>query len=189
MLKQTLGTLSELQCLQKIIAMKNIVLSAVVASAMLASCSTVASIVQNTFPYSATVLVTSGSPANTTLSAVSPAQSVTQLTGAGASVKDVRVSNATFSVPNNTSVGLFKSVKVYLSNGGSNEILVASREDIPDNVGSSLSLDINTSQTLDNMMKSGSVQQRLVYVLKQSPTSDVSVKTSVGFTSVPMRNP
>ncbi len=168
--------------------MKNVFLAAVVATATVASCSTVSSILQNTFPYSATVLVTAGSPANTTLAAVSPSQSINQLTGSGANVKDIRVTNATLSVPSNTSVGLFKSVKVYLSNNGSNEILVASRDDIPDNVGNTLALDVNTSQTLDNMMKSGSVQQRLVYVLKQSPTSDISVKTSVGFNSMPITN-
>ena len=168
--------------------MKNIFLTAIVATATLASCSTVSSIMQNTFPYSATVLVTSGSPANTTLSNISAAQSINQLTGTGANVKDIRVSNATISVNSNTSVGLFKSVKVYLSNNGSNEILVASREDIPDNVGNSLALDINSNQVLDKMMKSGSVQQRLVYVLKQSPLSDISVKTSVGFSSVPKTN-
>ena len=168
--------------------MKNMFLSAIVATATLASCSTVSSILQNTFPYNATVLVTSGSPANTTLSSVSAAQSINQLTGSGANVKDIRVSNATLSVNSNASVGLFKSVKVYLSNNGSNEILVASREDIPDNVGNSLALDIKTNSTLDNMMKSGSVQQRLVYELKQSPTSDISVKTSVGFSSLPITN-
>ncbi|MCZ2084741.1 MAG: hypothetical protein LC112_10765 [Flavobacteriales bacterium] len=168
--------------------MKNMFLSAIVATATLASCSTVSSILQNTFPYNATVLVTSGSPANTILSNVSAAQSINQLTGSGANVKDIRVSNATISVNSNTSVGLFKSVKVYLSNNGSNEVLVASREDIPDNVGNSLALDINSNQVLDKMMKAGSVQQRLVYVLKQSPTSDISVKTSIGFSSLPITN-
>ncbi len=166
--------------------MKNTVLSAVLAVGVLTGCSTVSSILQNTFPYNATVLVTSGSPANTTLSAVSPAQSVNQLTGSGANVKDIRVSNATLTVNSNTSVSLFQSVKVYLSNGSGNEILVASRDNIPDNVGSSLSLDVNTSGTLDKVMKSGSVQQRMVYVLKKSPTSDVTVKTSIGFNSVPV---
>ncbi|MPM62350.1 hypothetical protein SDC9_109216 [bioreactor metagenome] len=66
---------------------------------------------------------------------------------------------------------------------------MASREDIPDNVGTSLSLDLNTSTTFDHIMKSGAVQERLVYVLKQSPISDISVKTSLGFSSVPNTNP
>ena len=169
--------------------MKNLFLSAVVATATLASCSTVSSILQNTFPYNATVLVTAGSPANTTLSAVSTAQSINQITGAGANVKDIRVSNATMSVSSGASMGIFKSVKVYLSNNSSNEVLVASRENIPDNVGTSLALDLNSTSTLDHIMKTGSVQQRIVYVLKQSPTTDVTVRTSIGFSSVPVTNP
>lgn len=166
--------------------MKNLFFSAVVATATLASCSTVSSILQNTFPYNATVLVAAGSPANIELSSVSAAQSVNQLTGSGANVKDITVSNATLSVGSDTSMGVFKSVKVYLSNNGSNQVLVASRESIPDNVGNSLSMDVNTSQKLDNMMKSGAVQAKIIYVLKQSPTSDISLKASVGFNSVPV---
>lgn len=167
--------------------MKTIFLSAVVATTVLTSCSTVSSILQNTFPYNSTVLVTAGSPANTELSSISAAQSVNQLTGSGANVKDIRVSNATLSVGSETSLGVFKSVKVYLSNNGSNQVLAASRESIPDNVGNSLAMDVNTSQTLDNIMKSGSVQARIVYVLKQSPTSDISLKSSIGFSSVPVQ--
>jgi hypothetical protein len=169
--------------------MKNLFLSAVVASATLVSCSTVSSIMQNTFPYNANFLVTSGSPSNTQLSAVSAATSINQISGASANVKDIRVSTATLTVPNSTNTGIFKSVRVYLSSGGSNEVLVASRENISDSSGSTLSLDVNTSQTLDYIMKSGNVQQRLVYVLKQSPTTDISVKTSISFSSVPITNP
>ena len=167
--------------------MKTIFLSAVVATTVLTSCSTVSSILQNTFPYNSTVLVTAGSPSNTELSSISAAQSVNQFTGSGANVKDIRVSNATLSVGSETSLGVFKSVKVYLSNNGSNQVLAASRESIPDNVGNSLAMDVNTSQTLDNIMKSGSVQARIVYVLKQSPTSDISLKSSIGFSSVPVQ--
>lgn len=169
--------------------MKNLLFAAAAATFTLTACSTVSSILQNTFPYTATVLVTSGSPANVQLSAVSPAQSINQLTGAGANVKDIRVSSATMSVDSNTSMSMFKSVRVYLSNNSGNEVMVASRDVVPENVGNSLSLDINTSTTLDSMMKSGAVQARVVYVLKQSPTSDISLKTSIGFSSVPVTNP
>ncbi len=168
--------------------MKNIFLSAIVATATLASCSTVSSILQNTFPYNATVLVAAGSPANTELSSVSAAQSINQILGSGDNVKDIRVTNATLSVGSGTSMGVFKSVKVYLSNSGSNQVLVASRESIPDNVGNSLSMDVSTTNTFDKMMKSGNVQAKIVYVLKQSPTSDISLKTSIGFNSAPVTN-
>ena len=168
--------------------MKTIFLSAVIATTVLTSCSTVSSILQNTFPYNATVLVAAGSTANVELSSISAAQSFNQITASSANVKDIRVSNATLSVGSDTSMGVFKSVKVYLSNSGSNQTLIASRESIPDNVGNSLSMDVATSSTLDKLMKSGNIQAKIVYVLKQSPTSDISLKTSIGFNSAPITN-
>lgn len=169
--------------------MKNVFLSSVIATATLASCSTVSSIMQNTFPYSATIIVTQGSPANTQLSAIGVGNSINQLFGSSANVRDIRLSSATLSVTSgNQSMGVFKSVKVYLSSGSS-EVLVASRTNIADNIGSTLSLDLNSSQTLDNIMKSGNtVQQRIVYELKSSPTSDMNVKSSMSFSSVPVTN-
>ncbi len=166
--------------------MKNVYLSAVIATATLASCSTVSSIMQNTFPYSANIVVTQGSPANTQLSAIAAGSSIHQLFGSSANVKDIRVTSTTLSITsNNQSMGIFKSVKVYLSSGSS-EVLVASRTNIADNIGNTLSLDVNNNQTLDNIMKSGNaVQQRIVYELKSSPTSDINVKSSMSFSSVP----
>lgn len=166
--------------------MKKFIISAIIVSATVASCSTVSSIMQNTFPYNANFLVASGSSAETELVSVSPGLSVNQVLGANSNVKDVRVSNATLSVPNGSQgVGILKSVKLYISSNGANETLVASRDNIPDNLGNSLTLDINNSSTLDNIMKSGGVQQRLVYVLKSSPTADVTFRSSIGFSSVP----
>ena len=165
--------------------MKKLVLSAFVATAI-ASCSTVSSIMQNTFPYSTSVIVTSGSPANTTLSAVGAGTSINQITGATANVKDIRVANANVSITSgDQGMGVFKSVKVYLVSG-SNEVMVGSRENIADNVGTSLSLDVNSSKILDNVMKSGSVQQKVVYELKSAPTSDMTLKTTMNFSSVPI---
>ena len=167
--------------------MKNIFLSAIVASAAMASCSTVSSIMQNTFPYTTNIVVTQGSPANTQLSAVGAGTSINQLVGAAANVKDIRVASANMTVSSGgQSMGVFQSVRVYLSAGGS-EVLVGSRDNIADNIGNSLSLDVNSSQILDNIMKSGNaVQQRVVYVLKTTPATDLNIRTSMNFSSVPV---
>lgn len=167
--------------------MKNLALTAIIAASIVASCSTVSSIVQNTLPFSTNIVVTQGSPANTTLSAVGAGTSISQIAGSVNNVKDIRLSTATMAVTSGSQgMGVFKNVKVYLTSGN-NEILVASRENIGDNIGSSLSLDANTSQVLDNILKSGnSVQQRIVYELKTAPASDLSIKTSMNFSSVPV---
>lgn len=167
--------------------MKNTFLTAVFATATLASCSTVSSIMQNTFPYTTNIVVTQASPANTTLSAVGAGTSINQLVGATSNVKDIRVASANMTVTaGGQSMGVFQSVKVYLSAGGS-EVLVASRENIADNIGNTLSLDVNSNQVLDSVMKSGNaVQQRIVYVLKTSPTTDLGIRTSMNFSSLPV---
>jgi hypothetical protein len=51
--------------------MKNIFLTAAVASVALVSCGTVQSLVQNTFPYTANVLVSTGVPADKEVSSTS----------------------------------------------------------------------------------------------------------------------
>lgn len=166
--------------------MKNFVISALATVAITASCSTVSNIMQNTFPYSTTFVVTQGSPGGTQLSSVGVGTSINQLTGATANVRDIRASTANVSITaGNQGMGLFKSIQVYLSSGGQ-EFLVASRDNISDNIGNTLSLDVNSNQILDQVMKSGgTVQQRIVYVLKSSPGSDLTLRSSINFSSVP----
>lgn len=166
--------------------MKNLVLTTIVACAAMTSCSTVQSLVQNSFPYSTTVVVPSGTTANTTMTTVSPASSFSQLFGS-TTAQNFRVVNATISLSdsNSASLGLFKSVKVYLSSNSGGEVLVASRTDLGDNIGNSLTLDVANSGTLDNLVKSGSLKMKVVYVLKQSPSQDLSLKTSLNFNSQP----
>lgn len=167
--------------------MKKLLFTGIIASAAVASCSTVSTIMQNTFPYTSNIVVTQGSPANTQLSAVGAGTNINQLVGATANVRDIRVSTATLSVPGGSQgMGVFKDVKIYLSSGGS-EVMVASRSNIADNIGNTLSLDVNTNQVLDNVMKSGNqVQQRIVYTLKSSPGSDMNLRSSINFSSVPV---
>lgn len=167
--------------------MKNIFLTAVVATATLVSCSTVSSVLQNTLPYNSNFVVTQGSPANTQLSAVGAGTSLNQIANVSNNVKDIRASTVNMSVTSGAQgMGVFKSVRVYISSGN-NEVLVASRDNIADNIGNTLSLDVNSNQILDNVMKSGNaIQQRVVYILKSTPTSDMSVRSSITFSSVPV---
>lgn len=167
--------------------MKKLFLTSIFAAATLASCSTVSSLMQNTFPYNTNFVVAEKTPANTTLSLVSSGNSINQITGASNNVKNIKLNNAIATVTSNEqSIGIFKSIKVYVSNGSGTEVLVASREDIASNIGNSLALDIDNSVQLDNIMKSGNVQQKIVYELKSSPVSDIKLKTSLQFSSEPI---
>ncbi|MEJ7557172.1 MAG: hypothetical protein WKF66_02620 [Pedobacter sp.] len=155
-------------------------------------CATVQSIIKSTLPYTATLVIPASGKANTTTSAKSSATSIDQVFGNqnGTSyIKDVRIASAKLTAynPTSASLGMFKSVNLYISSGSSGEILVASRTDVQANIGSDLVLDIDNSRFLDNYIQGGSISVRLEYVLRNNATTDVSVKTSLSFTSVPKK--
>lgn len=170
--------------------MKNIFSAAIIASAALVSCGTVQSVIQNTFPYTANVLVSTGVPANKEVSSTATATNVQTWFGGNnnAQIKDVRISDAKISVvsPAGGNLSALKSIKVYISSTGTNERLVASRSDISTN-SSSLNLDLNNTGFLDEVVKSTGVTVRTVYELKNQTTSDMNLKVALNFSSVPVR--
>lgn len=168
--------------------MKNIFLSAAIVSAALVSCGTVQSLVQNTFPYTANVLVSTGVPANKEVSSSATASNVQTWFGGNnnAQIRDVRVSDAKISVvsPSGGSLNAFKSIKVYISSSGTGERLVASRSNISTDA-SSLNLDIENSGFLDTVVKSTGVTVRTVYELKNQTSSDMNIRIALNFSSIP----
>ncbi|KNB63078.1 hypothetical protein [Chryseobacterium sp. Hurlbut01] len=170
--------------------MKNIFSAAIIASAALVSCGTVQSVIQNTFPYTANVLVSTGVPANKEVSSTATATNVQTWFGGNnnAQIKDVRIADAKISVvsPTGGNLSALKSVKVYISSTGTSERLVASRSDISTN-SSSLNLDLNNAGFLDEVVKSTGVTVRTVYELKNQTTSDMNLKVALNFSSVPVR--
>ncbi len=168
--------------------MKNLFLSAI-AVVSVASCGTVQSIVQSTIPYNTNVLVSSGVPGNQEISSTSQATNFAQYIGAGNNmVKDIRISQAkavAISTSSSQDLGVFKSIKVYVSANNTSEILVAQRNDIGNNIGNTLNLDPDTSKVLDDVMKSGAVKARVAYVLKNTATNDLNLNISLRFSSVP----
>lgn len=152
------------------------------------SCGTVQSLVQNTFPYTASVLVSTGVPADKEVSSTSTATNVQTWFGGNnnAKIKDVRISDAKISVasPSGGNLSALKSVKVYVSSNGTGEKLVASRSNITTD-SSSLNLDLNDTGYLDEVVKSSGLTVRTVYELKNQTTSDMNLKIALNFNSVP----
>ena len=161
-----------------------------IALSIVTACATVQSIVRSTLPYTATLIIPTGTSTGTRHSAVSPASSADQIFGgsSNAQIKEVRIASAKIeaSSPSNQSLGVFSAVKLYLAKSdGSGEVLVASRNDISASVGSSVVLDIDNSHFVDDIVKSPSARVRMEYTLRNSLTADVSVRASLGFTSNP----
>lgn len=171
--------------------MKNIFSISILASVALTSCGAVQSIVQNTFPYTTNVLVSTGVPADKEVSSTATASNVQTWVGGNnnAQIKDVRISDAKISVvsPTGGNLSAFKSVKVYISSNGTGEKLVASRSNISTNA-SSLNLDLNNEEGfLDSVVKSTGVTVKTVYELKNQTSSDMNLKVALNFSSVPVR--
>jgi len=170
--------------------MKKIFSLAIVSTMALTSCGAVQSIVQNTFPYTTNVLVSTGVPADKEVSSTATASNVQTWVGGNnnAQIKDVRISDAKISVasPVGGNLSALKSVKIYISSNGTGEKLVASRSAIDTN-SSSLNLDLNDTGFLDTVVKSSGLTVRTVYELKNQTSSDMNLKVALNFSSVPVR--
>ena len=96
--------------------MKNIFSFAIISSIALTSCGAVQSIVQNTFPYTTNVLISTGVPADKEVSSTATASNVQTWVGGNnnAQIKDVRISDAKISVvsPTGGNLSALKSVKI-----------------------------------------------------------------------------
>ncbi len=172
--------------------MKRSILMFTVLASILTGCAAVQSIVRSTFPYTATLLVPASSNVNTSLSSTSQASSFDQIfTGQGSNtdaVQNVRVASAKLEAtnPSGQNMGVFKSIRMYISRGdSSSEVLVASRDDIGASVGSSIMLDIDNSRVLDDYIKSATVRVRMQYVLRNTLSSDITLRSSLGFNVSP----
>ena len=170
--------------------MKKILIILVCIVAATTGCGTVQSLLKSTFPYTATIIIPASSRTNATISTTSTASSFDQIFGnqSGTTyIKEVRVASARLDPinPTNQNLGVIKSVKLYLINGSGAEVMVASRNDIAENIGSNLVLDIDNSRFLDDYIKGNNLRIRMEYVLRNGLTSDVSVRTAINFNSSP----
>lgn len=157
---------------------------------LLAGCATVQSLIKSTFPYTAIVVIPASSKSNTTISANSAATSFDQVFGNQNGtdyVKEIRIASAKLdaSNPSNKSLGMFKSVKLFVANDKGAEVMVASRTDVQENIGPGLVLDIDNSRFLDDYVKGTSLRIRMEYVLRNNTATDVSVRVSLSFSTSP----
>lgn len=170
--------------------MKKLVLYTSLIALVVSGCATVQSIIKSTFPYTTTVNILAGAKADATQSVSSTASSIDQVFGNTSGtdyIKDVRVVSVKLdaSNPQNQSLGIFKSVKVFLRSSSGAEVMIASRNDIMANIGNNLVLDVDNSRFVDEYIKGNDLRIRMEYVLRNNLTSDVSVRAAINFSSTP----
>jgi hypothetical protein len=172
------------------IIMKKIIFLLAIVVAIGSGCATVQSIIKSTFPYTASLIIPANGRTGTTLSATSTASSFDQIFGNQSGteyIKEVRASSVRLDASNPTTqnLGVFQSVKVFLVNGSGAEVMIASRNEVGENIGNNLVLDVDNSRFLDDYIKGSNLRIRLEYVLRGSLNTDVSVRAAINFSSVP----
>jgi hypothetical protein len=170
--------------------MKKMLFAALAAVIILSGCGTVQSIIKSSFPYTTTLVIPASSKSNTTLSASSTAGSFDETLGnvnGNQYIKDVKIASARLIAtnPSDKSMGIFKSVKIFIASGTSEEVMVASRNDVSEHIGSDLVLDIDNSRFFDKYIKGNSLKIRMEYVLRDTLATDVSLRTSLSFSASP----
>ena len=173
--------------------MKRFTLLFIIISSVAVGCATVQSIIKSTFPYTSSLIIPANSKINTTLSATSSASSFDQIFGNqnGADyIKEVRVASVKLdaSNPTNQNLGVLKSVKIFLINSSGAEVIIASRNDVSENIGSNLVLDVDNSRFVDEYVKGNNLRVRMEYSLRSSLSSDVSLRAAISFSSTPSTN-
>lgn len=106
----------------------------------------------------------------------------------GDRISQVRVISAKLRTenPSDYNLGKIAEVKIYLSKeDGQDEVLVASRNDVSDNVGNELVLDIDNTQLLDNLVREPGIKVRMEYKLRKAESMDVSVNVILGLAAYP----
>ena len=97
-------------------------------------------------------------------------------------VKDIRLETLVLSItnPTNATFAPVKSVRLYISAPGVEEKLLASKENVPTNVGNTLSLDV-TGEKMDAFVKRESFQLRTEVVTRQAMFQDTDVTAKMIF--------
>lgn len=165
--------------------MKKLFYSAVL-GLILTGCGTVQKVIKSSFPYTTTLNIPTTAKAGIMASSVSLASSFDQnfkKDGNNASrLGNVRMASAKMqaSNPSDYNIGNIESLKLYMAKpDGSGEVLIASRNDIGNNAGSSLILDIDNSNNLSELVRQPNVRVKMVYKLRKSIDLDVNLKVKL----------
>ncbi|MFC0516447.1 hypothetical protein ACFFGT_19725 [Mucilaginibacter angelicae] len=158
----------------------------------LGSCAMLQSVVKSTFPYTATMVIPASAKVDEPQTALSIGNSYDQdFTKDGnnaGKISEVRIVSAKLESkdPSDYNIGNISSLRVYMGKSdGSDEVMVAIRKDIVPTSGNSITLDLDNSHFLDELVRQPSVRIRMVYRLRKAAATDVSLKVSLGIGSYP----
>ena len=171
---------------------KRFLLLFIIPGAMISGCAMFQSMIKSSFPYTSTLTVAATAQPGNEYSALSTANSFDQNFSKNGNTADritlVRIVSAKLmSVePTDYNIGNLTSVKIYLSkDNGKDEMLVAQRDDIGPNAGNNVTLDIDNSKFLDQLVREPSIRVRMAYKVRQSYKVDVNLHVVLGLAAYP----
>ena len=174
--------------------LKKTLFISIIVNIALSGCGMVQSIVKSSFPYTATVVIPASSELDQAYSAVSLAtsfdQSFSKNGNNGDKVSEVSIISAKLKSiePTDFNLGDLKSVKVYMAReNGKDEVLVASRKDITPEVGNMMTLDIDNSNFLDQLVRLPDIRVRMLYELRKKHNVDANVRLVLSLNAYPAK--
>ena len=172
--------------------MKRFLVFLSILTTVISGCAMYQSIVKSSFPYTSSLTVTAATQPGTEASAVNMANSFDQNFAKKGNDADkitlVRVITARLrsTDPTDYNIGNLSSVIIYLSReDGSDEVLVAQREEISANAGNEITLATDNSKFLDQLVRERSIRVRMMYKVRQSMNRDVNVQVVLGLSAYP----
>jgi hypothetical protein len=174
------------------ISVKRFLLPFVILGTIISGCAMYQSLIKSSFPYTSTLTVLATAQPGNEYSATSTANSFDQNFSKNGNDADritlVRIVSAKLmSVePTDYNIGKLASVKIYLSkDNGADEMLVAQREDIGPNAGNNITLDIDNSKFLDQLVREPSIRVRMAYKVREAYRVDVNLHVVLGLAAYP----
>ena len=170
------------------IKMKKLIIPLLTAILLFIGCGVFRPVVRPTYPYNTTLVIPATSRNILTGSVSSDPISFEEIFGnrnGRNDVRDIKINSARLiaSAPNDLNLSILRSVRLFITDGRDRGILIASRNDISSFSGSNIILDINTSRSIDNDLRGNNLRLRLEYVLKDNLRRDVSVRSSIVFST------
>lgn len=169
-----------------------LLLAAIVFSVAACGCSMVQSIVKSSVPYTASLTIPASANTKAEQSVTGTATSLDQnfsKSGNNArKVSGVHMVSAMLQVlnPPGFNIGNLSSVRIYVSKPGDNtELPVASQTAIPANAGNNISLNIDNTHFLDDLVRQPNMKVRIVYQLRNGIDASADLKVTLGMTAYP----
>jgi len=160
---------------------------------LLAACGTMQSIVRSTIPYTTPLTVRASAQTGQSLTTLGTGTSFDKIifpNGENTNrINAVKVYSAELrsTLPADFDLGQIQSIRIFMTKADeSNAVLVASKENVPADVGSLITLDVNNSGFLDPFIREPDIRIKMIYTLRNQVKADANLLLVMNFSAMPV---